>query len=81
MNSEFFVEKINTKEDFIRFLDWFYNDLNKNGQKWENRNIGEFLLAMQAFLKDSTEKSLVVVDFTPSWKMFAIVLMAGRVYE
>lgn len=76
-----FAEKVNSKEDFIEFLKLFYSDLIQNVNEWENRDLESFLFAMGRFLEESTEKSLVVVDFTPSWKMFAELLITTSIYE
>ncbi|HVW16180.1 MAG TPA: hypothetical protein VHB54_20280 [Mucilaginibacter sp.] len=59
----------------------FNKDLIDNLDSWENRDLENFLSAIENFLIESTEKSLVVVDFTPSWDLFATLLYAGKNYE
>ena len=76
-----FAEGVKTKEDFIRFLETFFHSLIKKEDDYENIDLKSFLFAMQRFLSDSNEKSLVPFDFTPSWKMFAMLLIATSVYE
>ena len=76
-----FADKIETKDDFVLFLKLFQTDLIHNGGDWENPDLESFLEAMEAFLSGSTEKSLVVFDCTPSWKMFAELLMVTSIYE
>ena len=74
-------EHIEDKQDFIQFMRSLNKDLIQNPDTWENRDLGSFLSAIENFLIESTEKSLVVVDFTPSWDLFATLLYAGKNYE
>jgi len=73
--------KITTKEDFIMFLKLFYEDVARNKGKWENLDLVDFLFAMERFLSSSTEKSLVVIDFKPTWELFAKILITSAIYE
>jgi len=81
MNVSELVEQIESKEDFIKFLHALNKDFLSNGQSWENPDLGRYLEAMEAFLSSSTEKSLYKMDFTPSWKLFAEILLTASIYE
>jgi len=76
-----FAGSVKSKEDFIVFLQKLQEDLLVNPNEWENVQLDRYLEAMEAFLASSTEKSLVPMDFTPSWSMFAQVMIAASVYE
>ena len=75
------VETVKTKEDFIHFLQQLQNDFYNNRKEWENVELSTYLNAMEGFLTDSTDKSVVKIDFTPSWKLFASIMTAASIYE
>ena len=75
------AEQVKTKEDFIFFLQHLQIDFNTNHQNWENPELGSYLEAMEAFLNSSTEKSINKIDFTPSWSLFARIMLAASIYE
>lgn len=81
MNLADFANQINSKEDFINFLKRLQGDYNENRDEWENPNLDRYLEAMAAFLKSSTEKSLNKIDFTPSWSLFARIMLVASIYE
>lgn len=76
-----FAEKIRDKNDFVIFLKMFLDDYQNNSEKWENVELDYYLEAMSAFLESSTEKSLVKMDFTPSWSLFAQIMIVASIYE
>ena len=75
------ADLVKTKSDFIEFLSLLRNDLNDNTDEWENINLSNYFEAMEAFLEGSTEKSLYKIDFTPSWSLFAKIMIAASNYE
>ncbi len=81
MNIGELPDKIKTKEDFIFFLQQLQDDLLNNRESWENPGLERYLEAMEAFLSGSTEESMNRIDFTPSWSLFARIMVAASVYE
>jgi len=75
------ANKAATKEDFLKFLQALIHDFINNKRKWENTELGRYLEAMERFLEDSTDKSLNKIDFTPSWSLFANIMIAASIYE
>lgn len=75
------ADNLKSKEDFIVFLQEFQRDFRDNHDKWENPELGRYLEAMEAFMSGSTGKSMVRVDFTPSWSLFAYIMIAASIYE
>lgn len=69
-------QNINSKEDFLRFLQLLKNDFNINKSKWENENLYSYLDAMERYFSDIVNK-----DKLPTWKLFAEILLASKVYE
>ncbi len=75
------VDHVKTKEDFVAFLSALQNDLARNNAEWENPNLEQYLEAMEAYLRSSTENSLHKVDFTPTWSLFASIMLTASIYE
>ena len=75
------IENANTKEGFLIFLEAFIERFHTNIDEWENPELGRYLEAMEAFVSSSTDKSLVKVDFTSSWILFARILYTASIYE
>ena len=75
------ARKIESKEDFIVFLQELQKDFLNNPQEWENTELCEYLEAMEGFLIGSTENSLNKIDFTPSWNLFARIMIVASIYE
>jgi hypothetical protein len=75
------AEQVKSKEDFVNFLQVLIADFSNNKEEWENPELGRYLEAMEGFLQDSTEKSINKIDFTPSWSLFARIMVAASIYE
>ena len=52
MKLETTVKTINTKEDFINFLEILLLDFKKNNNSWENKSIDTYLEGMQSWVED-----------------------------
>lgn len=78
------VKKIQTRENFISFLRALKKDYTENLSSWENRNIETFLGAMAAWVEDMDgfyiNQNLPVPE-NPDRKVFADILMGGKLYE
>lgn len=83
-----FIEKIETKRDFLKFVELLEIDLSKNKgveSGWENDTLESyfsgmygFVLDMESYYKNKGEK----VDLSkPTWRNFAHILMASTIYE
>jgi hypothetical protein len=75
------IERIETKQDFINFLELWNAELTSGSDEVENWPFERYLEGMGAFLENSTEDSLEKIDFTPSWQLFAKILYAAAIYE
>jgi hypothetical protein len=85
------LETVNSKQSFLAFVDALRQDrideLKKEEIKksspygprangWENGTIESFLGAIHSYGQDSDE-----IKEEPNWRMFALLLMAGKMYE
>ena len=73
------VERVDSKESFLEFVaalraDW---ESRASEPEWENPNLGRFLEAMQAWTEDQGER----VPASASWRTFADMLYAAKIYE
>jgi hypothetical protein len=73
------IERVDSKESFLAFVaalraDW---ELHADQSEWENPDLGRFLDAMQAWTTDMGER----VPAAPSWRTFAEMLIAAKIYE
>jgi uncharacterized protein YbcV (DUF1398 family) len=75
------AESLKNKEDFIFFLQELQKHFLTHQDEWENTQLDRYFEAMEAFLNSSTEKSLNKIDFTPSWSLFAQIMLAASIYE
>lgn len=69
-----FSETIETKDDFILLLSMLREDLATNEDRWENITIDNFLFALERYCEDAGPD-------IPSWKNFATLFLAAKVYE
>ncbi len=81
MNLYELAEQAKSKEDFVIFLKALQKDFFTNKDRWENPELSRYLEAMEAFLHSSTEKSFHKIDFTPSWSLFAQIMLTASLYE
>ncbi|MCO6148855.1 hypothetical protein [Flavobacterium sp. NRK1] len=68
-------EKINTRSDFEKFLEELrYNYATYKSDVWDNHTLEAFLEGLYGFNYQADNDK-------PSWKLFARILLAARVYE
>jgi hypothetical protein len=70
------IQRIETKQDFLEFVAALAQD-SADGAGWQNGSIDSYLDAMHAWASDSGER----VSHQPSWRTFAEILYAGKIYE
>jgi hypothetical protein len=78
------IDKIETRQDFLAFLDALYRDFLDRPDTWENSNLESFLEALAAWAHDMDGFYLnqgKPVPQTPEWKTMAQMLLAATTYE
>ncbi len=68
-------DKIRTKSDFEIFLKELIKNYNENRKDWDNDDLPKFLDALYGYNYESDS------SIQPTWKLFAEMLLAARVYE
>ena len=77
-----FVEKMQTKEDFEKFMEWLLEDATKGKHLWENQNLGCYIDGFYGFLINIDGyyyNQGITVDVSQlSWRMLAELFLAAR---
>ena len=76
---------INSRENFISFLNNLLIDYQQNGKKWEAQNMSDFLEALASYTSDIDgyyyNMSIPVDANVASWRVFADILRGATIYE
>lgn len=78
------VELINSKEELAEFVVALREDLLAMPDEWENPTLEAFLEAMSAWIlamDNVYRNSGGEMPKSPSWKTFANILYASKIYE
>ncbi|MCZ8957186.1 DUF7660 family protein [Escherichia albertii] len=78
------IRKINTREDFIQFLEFLSSNARNNLDEWENKDLSSYLESMASWIEDMDGYYLnqkLPVPENINWAFIADILMAARVYE
>jgi hypothetical protein len=73
-----------TKEDLANFVGALRTDLIEHRSEWENPTLETFLSAMEAWMEDLDgfyKNNGAPPINQPTWKTFADILIAARMYE
>lgn len=80
-----FTDKVETRQDFIKFLNDLLIDFQVNKDKWGNKDLESFLEALSRYTEDidgfySNTTQKINAD-KASWKIFADMFMGAKLYE
>ena len=77
-----FIEKIESKDDWIRFLNLLAKDFEEHPNEWENPTIPAFLEQMASWVEDYSDSPANDINWnTIPFKIFAQILYMGKLYE
>jgi hypothetical protein len=77
-------DSVNSREDFVEFVNALSKDLHDNPASWENSTLERFLGAMSAWVEDMEGYYLNQGKPVPQqldWNVLSDILMAARMYE
>jgi len=71
--------------EFVKFLEEFKKDFDKNKSEWENTNLSDFLESMIRYTEDvqgyyDNMKMDIDAD-KPTWENFTQILRGASIYE
>jgi hypothetical protein len=75
---------IKTKKDFLDFLSSLIKDLDKNKSSWTNKNLESYLEGVESWVEDMEgyyENMNIQLPEDISWRVFADILYAAKIYE
>lgn len=65
---------IKDKEDFVEFMKQLSRDMAENPRDWHNDSLEQYIDGLWGY-------SISLENDVPTWKLFAHMLLAARVYE
>ena len=71
------VERVDSRERFLVFVAALQADLRSAPADWENPSLDRYLAALEAWASDMGAR----LPESPSWRTFADILYAARIYE
>ncbi len=77
-------KKIESKEDFILFLESHLDNLKNHPNEWENNTLPDYLEALISWTEDMDGYYInnnLPIPKNVNWKVFADILMAAKIYE
>jgi hypothetical protein len=74
---------VNSKEEFIAFMESLQENLKKNPENWNNKTLPEYLEALTSWVDDREDYYLnKKVSIPPiDWKALADILFGATMYE
>jgi hypothetical protein len=77
-------ESVETREDFIAFVQQLAKDFEEHGDDWENITVDRYLEALASWTEDMGKHRERFGDpfpTPPTWALFAEILRAAKGYE
>lgn len=85
MNPNIHQMKVNTRQDFVKFLEMLTKNLEQNPEDWENATLPEFLDALSRYTEDIQQYYINTnqnIDANiPNWNVFADIFRGAMLYE
>ncbi|MRG29660.1 hypothetical protein [Laceyella tengchongensis] len=78
------LERVENREDFIKFISYLIKDLKQNANEWANTNIEDYLHGIASWVEDMdglfTDPEEVLAE-SVDWRFVATILYTGSRYE
>lgn len=86
MDVEDRLENINSKEDFIDFLNLLSKNRREKEDEWENKTLEDYLMSLVSWIEDMDiedycKKNNLQIPNNKSWSFIAELLYIGKIYE
>ncbi|HLH26995.1 MAG TPA: hypothetical protein VK066_31105 [Chloroflexota bacterium] len=78
------ISSLQSRADFIAFVDALRRDLDANPAAWENPTLDSYLAAVSAWTTDMDgfyKNQGLPVPEAPSWQTFAHIMLGATLYE
>ena len=84
MNLEKKINDITCKNDFIAFVELLISNLKNNPDEWNNLTLSEYLEGIANWTEDMDgyyQNMNIPLPENITWKVFANILIAAKMYE
>lgn len=81
---EEYVEKIQSRNDFVKFTRALLKNFKEHPEQWENDNLALYLDALAAWVEDMEgyyHNKGEPVPNEPTWMVLGQILVAAKIYE
>lgn len=78
------VDSVESRDDFVEFVDALRHNLTANPDEWQNRTLYDFLEALSAWVQDMDgyyQNNRLPAPTSPNWKNVAEMMLAAKYYE
>lgn len=78
------INEINSKEDFVNFVELLVSNLKRNPEEWTNKSLPEYLESISSWTEDMEgyyQNNDMPIPENINWKVFANILIAAKMYE
>ena len=78
------INEINSKEDFVNFVELLTSNLKSNPEEWTNNTLPEYLESISSWTEDMEgyyQNNDMPIPENINWKVFANILIAAKMYE
>ncbi|WP_192350459.1 hypothetical protein [Algoriphagus sp. Y33] len=78
------INEINSKEDFVNFVELLVSNLKSNPEEWTNKSLPEYLESISSWTEDMEgyyQNNDMPIPENINWKVFANILIAAKMYE
>lgn len=78
------MKNINTRDEFIRFMDVLIKDARENSKAWEYKSVDEYLESIQSWVQDMDgfyKNHNIELPSNIDWSLLANILYVGKIYE
>lgn len=84
MNFNSIIDRVDSREDFIKFLNELRHDKEQCNEEWENVEITSYLGGICSWVEDMDgyfEKMNIDMPTDIDWKFIATLFYVGKIYE
>lgn len=78
------IENIDSREDFINFLDELRRDKEQRSKEWQNKEITSYLEGICSWVEDMNgyyKNMNIDKPLDINWKFIAVLFYVGKIYE
>ncbi len=78
------INRINSKDDFVNFVELLVANSNKSPEEWANKTLSEYLKSIASWTEDMDgyyKNNGLAIPENITWKVFANILVAAKMYE